>query len=181
MPNSILGDFRALEVRTGSKSEQPFFRGRLRCADARELAKRLASLAQPGSRQRYYLTAKEPDTTRIKLVNLERTPEYERSAAQNYLRGDVFVVSGSRQSCNLEFSAVGAGLLAAELKAATDRCREWVEIVVPNRRRKLNLVEFIADTDLEAAAEEESLAIAGELALAEILPREDFSDWEQPE
>ena len=161
-------------------SEKPFFRLRLDCDEARKLIGQLENLGHSGGAERFSLTANKSPKANPQPLNLWRnyTAKYELDAAPNYLRGDIFSVTGRGDSCHIDFSATGAALMATHLKEATDRAREFVELVIPNRRRKLNLIEFIADTETEAASEQERLGLAGAVALAEVLGHEDFSDWE---
>lgn len=176
---SVIEYYRASNVELRGQGGQPFFRARLAREDAHHLIGRLRELAASEGREWYFLTSSTPDPERLRLLNLDRTPEYELQAAPRYIRGQVFTVTGGPQSCNINFSVVGAALLADRLSEAVENAAEYVEIRVPNRRRKLHLVEFLSDRELAAGAEQESLGSSGELSLAEIMPRDDFSDWEQ--
>jgi hypothetical protein len=120
------------------------------------------------------------DPTRLRLVRGD-TPGYEAGAATIYLRGEIVKVTGREGSCNIDFSGpVGALLLAQRLQAARQRMRSFLEIRVPNRQRKKNLIEFIPDTELEAreSAEHQKLALAGEALAADTLAENEFSDWD---
>lgn len=177
---SVIEYYRASNVELRGQGGQPFFRARLAREDARHLIGRLRELAASEGREWFFLTSSTPAPERLRLMNLDRTPEYELRAAPRYVRGQVFTVTGGAQSCNINFSVDGAALLADRLSEAVDDAVEYVEIRVPNRRRKLQLVEFLSDRELAAGAEQESLGMTGELLASETLPREDFSDWEQP-
>lgn len=175
----VLAYYQATEVEIRGKGSQPFFRARLHRKDARSLAEQLKRISKSEERAWYFLTSSNPEPRRLRLLDLERTPDYELQASPHYMRGQVFAVTGGASSCNINFSVDGAGLLAERLSAAVDESAEQVEIRVPNRRRKLQLVEFLSDREWQVAAEQEALGRSGELLLAETLPREDFSDWEQ--
>jgi hypothetical protein len=175
---TIIEYYQANEIELRGKGEQPFFRARLARTDAQRLVDRLRELANSKERDWYFLTSSDPDRRRLRLGR-DRTPGYELQAAPRYVRGDVITVNGGPHSCNILFSVAGADLLAGRLSAAVDDSDENVEIRVPNRRRKLQLIELLSDRELAAAAEQDILGRSGELLLTEILPGDDFSDWEQ--
>lgn len=176
-PRAARGHVRAIFAELNPPGKRPFYRARL---EANEIGRLCQFLAECGTGQRdwFTLAAIQPDLTRLSLTK-SRTPKYELSAAKDYARGDVFRVSGKNQSCNIDFSGgEGAALLARILKSAQSRMRRFVELRVPSRSR--NIVEFIPDTDLEAAdsAEHCRLAMTGEALAGVVWDQEDFSDWD---
>jgi len=162
-------------------SGKPFFVARLVGSEAQALLAHLRELANRNDRSWFILSSTTPDPKRLRIVDLDRTPEYEEAAARHYLRGEVFRVTGKDDSCNINFSGpIGATLLAHCLEGALNRMKEYIELVVPNRHGKRDLVEFIPDVDIITTTlpEHEGLALAGEAAAVQVLEQEDFSDWE---
>ena len=159
---------------------QPFFRAKLDRQQSQELITRLEQCANADGRRWFLLLVTYDDTTRLLLMQ-QSPPAYEANAAPDYLRGDVLKVTGKKDSCNIEFSGrVGAPLLVERLQDVSRRMRRFLEIRVPNRWNKRNLIEFIPDTDLEAAQtpEHRKLALAGEALTGQAWTEDDFSDWE---
>lgn len=178
---SLIGEVKCERVELASPLSKPFFLGCLAKLEARQLLGYLEDLGRRPGRFWYDLVSGRPDPKRLRLVRLLRTPEYELAAETNYLRGDIFRINGKQNSCHINFSGpIGARLLAEQLRSALERTRNTIDIVVPNRHRKKDLVEFIADADREANPSDEHnrLAQAGEVMAAELLPAEDFSDWD---
>ena len=160
--------------------KKPFFRVRLDAQESGELAKYLENCEGEQGRNWYAITATYDEPTKLKLIK-GMTPAYEANAIPDYLRGEVLRVSGKNRSCNIEFSGqVGAPLLLERLQTVRKRMRRFLEIRVPNRSNKRNLIEFISDTDLEAieTLEHQRLVQAGGVLASEIFPEDDFSDWE---
>lgn len=161
-------------------AKQPFFRAKLDRQQSAELIEHLEQCANVGKRQWFLLLVTYDDTTRLRLMQ-QGPPAYEANAAEVYLRGEVLKVTGQKDSCNIEFSGrVGAPLLVERLQTVRQRMRRFLEIRVPNRWSRRNLIEFIPDTELEAAktAEHHKLALAGEALTGEAWTEDDFSDWE---
>jgi len=181
--NTLVATIECDEVQLTPQSNRPFFRARLRRAGAERLVHQLHRCADDAERDWYLLSWKTPDLRRLSLVRLDRTPRFEQDAHADYLRNELYRVTGRESSCNIDFSAsVSAPLLAARLRAASERCDEFIEIIVSilSRKAKSYLLEFVADTDLRltASAEHTRLARAGESLAAQALASEDFSDWE---
>lgn len=179
--STVAGYVTCEQVELRGPTAKPFFCARLGITEAKKLLELLTRLAGSETRDWYYLVSSTPNLERLRLVDLDRTPAFERAAAQDYLRGELFRVSGGSDSCNIEFSApVGARLLAERLRSTLTRARCHIQIVVPNRHGKKDLVELIADTDSAAddGDEFDRLGSAGEELAAQTLPAEDFSDWE---
>jgi len=150
-----------------------------------EAARLLAMLRQAARSKRrwFYLVSSRPSPSRLRLADFDRTPAYERKAARNYVRREVYRITGQEDSCNIEFSSNGAILLARELRGALARAREFLDLRVPHRKdgKRDELIEFIPDTDREAMPSEEiaRLGMAGENLAGAVLEAEDFSDWER--
>lgn len=156
---------------------RPFFRIQIPRASAKLLVASLKKIATQEN-HRFTLASIMPQLNRMTLTR-PNMPNYERWAARNYVRGDTLVISGGRQSCNITFTGgVGARSLAEQISAALSRCKSFLELRIPYRRR--NLVEFIPDGELSAAGEKSDIAfgLAGESLGAMTLEAEDFSDWE---
>ena len=157
---------------------RPFFRVRLDAAQAGSLIQRLEQCAGSRDREWFTLTSTHDKPERLRLTQ-PTTPNYEMNAAPVYLRGDAVRISGDRGSCNINFSgSVGGALLAERLRMAREKMRRFLEIRIPSRT--WNLIEFIADIDLEAmeSPEHRKLALTGGILAAELWGEEDFSDWE---
>jgi hypothetical protein len=162
----------------GNLGAKPFFWARLDKPTATEFAARLKACAKQ-QRRWYTLAATYENPRRLRLM-LERTPEFESSAAPLYVRGDVLLVSGSPGvSCNIAFSSGAAADLSECLTRAMPHARRWVEFRVASRKRAM--VEFIPDTELESMPSREHAALgrAGLALATKILPPENFSDWER--
>lgn len=165
----------ALDGYLGAK---PFFWARLDKPTATEFAARLKACAKQ-QRRWYTLAATYENPRRLRLMP-ERTPDFESAAAPLYVRGELLRVTGSPgASCNISFSARGAADLAGCLTRALADAHAWLEVRVPSRKR--DLVEFIPDSDVKPSeiSEIESLGRTGEVLAGEVLPRDDFSDWER--
>lgn len=177
-PGRTFSYLQCLSARLNGKQARPFFWARLDRDQAQALVKDLTECAGNPEREWFLLTWTSDDVQRLRLLK-GVTPDYERAAACDYARGDVFRVTGET-SCNIDFSRDGAAVLARRLQSALNRVRRFVEIRVPNRHNKRSLIEFVPDTDLEAAEspEHDKLALIGEAVGAELLAREDFADWE---
>lgn len=160
-------------------AQRPFYRIRLRSAQAVELTERLESASASEEPRWYTLTALATNPNRLGLTEHLRLPAFEQAAAAVYLRGEAFRITGKGASCNIDFSTVGASLLAERLRTALSNMDEWLELRIPNRKRQL--IEFVTDRELLAAssAEIDKLALAGAQLAAEFLAHEDFSDWEE--
>jgi hypothetical protein len=173
-----VGYFEGLSGELRGARGRPFFRLRLDRAQVRKLLEGLDLCVQREGRRWFTLTSTHEKPARLRLTQMA-TPEYEDQAAAFYLRGEAMRISGDEGSCNINFSgSVGAPLLIERLRCAAKDMRRFLELRVPSRAR--NLIEFMADTTLEAveSAEHERLTLAGEKLAAEVLGAEDFSDWE---
>lgn len=178
---SLLGVIHCQRVEINGPKGKPFFVALLSAEQGQLLLTMLEELVAQEGRYWYFLTSTSPDPTRLRLVDLNRTPEFERAAGKNYLRGEIFRVTGKSDSCNINFSApVGAKLLADRLRTTLTRSKKFLQIVVPNRHGNKDLIEFIADVDCESSAVEEAgrLGSLGSALAAVVLEPEDFSDWE---
>lgn len=185
-PSSLIAAIECDQVQLSPQNNRPFFRARLRRPAAESLVQQLHRCAAAAERDWYILSWKTPDLKRLSLVKLDRTPKFEQSAHSDYLRNELYRVTGRENSCNIDFSAsVSAPLLAARIHGALERCEEFVEIVVSilSRKAKSYLLEFVADVDLRlsGSVEHAHLALAGESLAAQVLGSEDFSDWETPD
>lgn len=179
--NSVIGVVNCRQPHFGGPDGKPFFEAELDKSAAEALLAHIKSLAQSKARGWYFITSSSPDPTRLRITNLERIPAFESNAAEHYLRGDVFRVTGATNSCNINFSVpVGARLLAECIEDALGRTEKSLRIVIPNRHKQRNLVEFIPDVDQPQPTpdEHEALGAIGEAAAAQALAAEDFSDWE---
>jgi len=160
-------------------TSKAFYRARLTEPEVGQLVADLDRCAESDGPRWFTLTVTDEKPERLRLTEMPGAPQYELEAAAVYLRGDVFRVSGKAKSCNIDFSGrVGAVLLSERLRRAQARMRRFLEIRVPSRKR--NLIEFIPDTDLEAAdsPEHDKLAQAGEALGADLGSSDEFSDWE---
>lgn len=180
LKKTLLGVVRATRVHLGKPTDKPFFRAILDLVEGRSLHSLIDHLAHQPGRRWYYIVSSNPDPKRLRVVDLNRTPAYEQSAAPNYLLGQVFRVSGKGKGFNINFSGpVGAGLLADRLQVAISQAKNEIELVIPNRRER-DLIEFVADTQREftPSTEHQRLTDAGAAMAASAWPAEDFSDWE---
>lgn len=158
----------------------PYYRVRLRDAEARALSDDLRRCAALPGRRWFTLIATHERPERLRLTEDIETPAFEAGASAHYARGEAFVIQGKGRSCNIRFSGrVGAGLLADRLDAARGNMQDFVEIRIPSRHR--DLIEFVADAELAAgpSAVEAALGAAGAQLAARTLAPEDFSDWER--
>jgi hypothetical protein len=166
---SVLGD-------SGGFHRRPFYRVRLTTSACTELD---ALLARVDGEQRHTatLTATYDQPARVKVTKVDG-PDYERSAAPQYLRGDVVRVQGRPgASCNLDVSArFGIPLFRAQLKLACERAEQFVDLRVPSHNR--DVIEFIPDVDLNSS-DDDTLVSGSIAAVTATLPPEDFSDWEK--
>ena len=174
-----IGYIRCFDCHLNGPGKQPFFRARLDVEQSEALVGNLKRCAESLERTWFTLAITYDELSKLRLIRAI-TPRFESDAAEAYLRGEVFRVTGRDRSCNINFSEVGAGLLAARLQMARSRMRRFVEICVPNRHRERNLIEFIPDVDLEAveSPEHQKLAHTGEALAGETWNSDDFSDWE---
>lgn len=184
--NTLLLDSECIEIclNPSPKSLEPFFRARSTTKDAVALAARIEALADLRDREWYYLTWTTPNLKRLRLVHLDRTPQFERSAHANYLRSEIFRVTGQAGGCNINFSGeTGAALLAARLRSAIASAEAFIEIVViiVSRKKKSYLVEFHSDLELRLidTPEHDRLAEASEVLAGESWTAEEFQDWER--
>jgi hypothetical protein len=178
---TLLGVVHCDQVALNGPTGKPFFSAKLSKAEGSNLLHLLDELGQHEGPGWYLLAASSPDPKRLRLVDFDRTPAYELDAEGEYLRGELFRVTGKEDSCNINFSGpVGARLIAERLRAALARADSFIDIVVPNRHGKKDLIEFIPDTDRESepGQEHERLALAGDALAADLLVDDDFSDWE---
>lgn len=156
---------------------RPFFEAAFDVAEGRKLLDGLRECERGNDRSWFTATMTTDDLTRIRVMR-GSTAHYEKHAADAYARGDSFRVSGGKKSMNVDFSSIGAGLLANALERALARADTLLVIRIPSRNR--HLLEFIPDVDLpiELADDADKLARAGELLAGSVLEPEDFSDWE---
>lgn len=157
---------------------RPFFRVRLNLKQISELIDALEQCARQDGRCWFTLTSTHDKPARLRLMQ-PATPDYELGASAVYMRGEAAWISGDEGSCNINFSGSdGALMLIKRLRDVQKKMRRFVDIRIPSRAR--NLIEFVADVDLEAApsAEHERLAIGGGIVASQSLPADDFGDWE---
>lgn len=158
--------------------QKPFYWARLGRSQVETLAESLGKFAKEEGRVWFTLVVTREAPGRIRLTQMVQTPAYEARAHREYLRGEIFRLSGREGSCNIDFSPIGAKLLLERLNAAAERMRYSVLIRVPMRSRQM--VEFIPDTDLPLVQTEiEKLGQAGEELAASVLPSDDFADWQE--
>lgn len=162
----------------GHFGRTPFFQIRLLKEDGANLDRLLTS---DNKERRGTMTITvsfhQPDRLRITEVD---PPEYERRAAQNYLRGDILRVQGREGvSCSLDLSMLwGVPAFQTGLRSAVQRAAEFIVFSVPSRKR--NLVEFVADIDSpNTDSDLEALAHASMALAAQTLAVEDFSSWKK--
>jgi hypothetical protein len=118
---------------------------------------------------------------RARVTEKTSIPQYESAAAPNYVRGDVLHVMSTDYSCNIDFAGSRAGTwLLEEIEEVQKRMRRFMELIVPNRRNKPDLVQFTADTASQASEseEDERLGRMGLILASQVWPADDFSDWE---
>jgi len=91
-----------------------------------------------------------PIPSGMRLVDPDRTPEFESRRCQDYLRGELFRVTGKEDSCNIISPGRSVHAYWRIVSAAPWSAREtsWT-FVIPNRHGKKDLVEFVADADRE--------------------------------
>ncbi len=151
-------------------------------AEAEELLRLLdAADGAAGRPNGVILAATCENWSRLRAL-LDPAPRYEIVAAQDYLRGDVVRVTGSKRSCNIFLSGIGAAMLQERLRAAANRMTDWVEMrarVVHRRAAsQRSLVEFVPDADLRRELEATRLGRTGEALAGDVWTAEDFKDWE---
>jgi len=166
-----LGSVRGFD---GTLTGENFYEVKLQKDGAAELVRLLAPTA--GARRGVSLTTDYHDPNRLRLTEVE-PPDFEQGAAPRYLRGNALRVSGrAGNSCNIDVSArFAVAPLIEQLSDAQSAANRFILLRVPSRGR--DLLEIIPDTELDDVA----LGQAGEALAAEILPHEDFADWEEPE
>jgi hypothetical protein len=144
------------------------------------LAGELAACAARQDRCWFSLTVTRDNVHRLKLTEDHRTPRYESDAARSHVRGDVLRIQ-VQKSLNIVFSPVGARLLHDALASAAGRMAHFLRLRACVPRQHRSLIEFVPDSELAGPIDElDRLAAAGEAAGGEVLPPEDFSDWETP-
>ena len=155
---------------------KPFYRLRLDAAVLDDLLPMLDQAARTDQRPWHMLTATAEQPSRLRLYRIP-TPDFEQHAAKSYVRGTIYRISG-RESINISFSVHGALLIADRLREALQHMGNFVLLMVPCR--KIDLIEFLPDVELERAASDEHarLGEAGLSIAAQVLGREDFRDWE---
>jgi len=134
-----------------------------------------------GGRQWFTLTWSQESLKRARITEKVNIPQYESAAAPNYVRGDVLHVMPTEYSCNIDFAGLRAGAwMLEEIQEVQKRVRRFMEVIVPNRRNKQDLVQFVADTDLESreSDEHQRLGQMGLILASQVWPADDFSDWE---
>ena len=156
---------------------KPFYRVRLDASALNDLLSLLDQVAPTDERQWHALTATSELPSRLRFYRTP-TPNFEQHAAKSYVRGTIYRISG-RESINICFSVQGALLIANRFREAMQHMRNFVLLRVPGR--KIDLIEFLPDLQLEAAASEEHarLGQTGESLTGQVWGQEDFSDWEQ--
>ena len=154
----------------------PFYQVRLDASVVEELISHLQVIASSEDRPWHSLTATGENLSRIRMYVI-RTPDFERQASRCYLRGTLFRISG-RESMNIDFSTVGALLMAERLREAKAKMRSFILFRLPNRKKPV--IEFVPDIELEALRSDEHarLGQVGQDLAAQVWEDEDFSDWE---
>lgn len=156
---------------------KPFYRLRLDEAALNDLLSMLDQAARTDQRPWHMLTATAEQPSRLRFYRIP-TPDFEQHAAKSYARGTIYRISG-RESINISFSAQGALLFADRFREAIHHMRNFVLLTVP--RRKIDLIEFLPDLELEGIASDEHarLGEVGARLASQAWKQEDFSDWEQ--
>jgi len=177
--NRGIGYVQCLESQLNGPKHRPAMVARLNRDQVEALIKLIEDAVESNGRNWFILSITHDNLTRLKVMR-GVTPDFEARAAENYLRGDVLRVNCTQRSCNITFAGrLGSTWLIEELQAACARMRSFIQIVVPNRWNKKDLIEFIPDTESKTADPDEHLRLAEASAIlaGEILPDEDFSDW----
>ena len=175
----VIGYVESLECALNGPDHRPSMVVKLSRDQVEALIKLIEDSVESNGREWFILSITHDNLTRLKVLR-GVTPDFEAEAAANYLRGDVLRVNCTQRSCNITFaSRVGCTWLLEELRSACARMRRFLEIVVPNRWNKKDLIEFIPDTESEMVdlEEHQRLAEAGAVLAGTVLPEEDFSDW----
>jgi hypothetical protein len=135
-----------VEGRNGRLGHDPFYALELPRPQCRELDELLGQ-SDADARRTTTLAASYEQPDRIRLQQND-APEYEAALAPTYVRGDMLRVQGKElASCNLAVSArFGIPALRQQLKAAAERCSDFVLMRIPSRNR--DVVEFVPDIDL---------------------------------
>lgn len=159
-------------------SGSPFFQVRLDAAALENLVPMLDQAGRAGERRWHLLAATQGVPSRLRLYQIP-TPDFEQHAYEGYARGKIYRISG-RKSMNLAFSVHGASLIAERLREARQYMRRFVLFRVPGR--KIDLIEFVPDKELERIASEETAQFGevGAKLASHVWEPEDFNDWEQP-
>lgn len=128
------------------------------------------------------LIATDEKLDRMRVLT-DPAPAYEMTAAEQYVRGDVFRVTGTAKSCNVFLSRIGADLVRSRLSAALARAHEWIEFRARVVRFRAEegprcLIELVPDVDVQGAEEDRRLGEAGVALAGSVWTAAEFEDWE---
>ncbi|MGA2442069.1 MAG: hypothetical protein ABSH08_14030 [Tepidisphaeraceae bacterium] len=158
----------------GRFGRKPFFRICLSLESCKNLNELMAK-ADAENRHTVNLAASYQQPDRLRLYETI-PPDYEFRASTHYIRGDAIRIQGKEGvSCSLAISAkFGVPSFQEQLRIAMDAAEKYVELRIPSR--ELSFVEFVPDVAVRSEAD--VLTEASVASILDVLPSEDFSDWE---